>query len=360
MELNDASEEKEKQFLAVMDEILQKHQREIDELKSHQEDGDVDRRLEEIEQGTRLEINRVRDMLLQESEERIAENQRILLQQINLQEQELNSEKQKACSLEGELTGVTKDRDRLLHEVQVLTETRHAVDKERIPVNEPVIGKTIRQVVQEEPILAASSVDQVEGLPPGFEPTQYNTELPLKIQQMEDIIHEKSTNEMKLNQQLSEIRKELDKERKNAQQNLKEKENRERTLETNKERLEMQLSALERDSYDSVQELGMMQERLQEKERVVEELKEEKSKLLSLLKENNDVFSREKDTIVSRSKQQELIIKVKHLLYPIRDTPFDGTYILETNLNCDCTTIFFCSLVSCSIIGSEMVLNVVI
>jgi hypothetical protein len=318
LELDDLADVKDKQFMAVMEEILQKHQREIEELRVKNEfagEANIDERLQEMEEEKRREINRVHEKLLKESEERIAEGQQILLQQINHKEHEYLMLREKANELERESTGITKERDRLLHEVQILTETRKLMDKERTLVEEPVIGRTIRQVVQEEPLLAASTVDQVEGLPPGagFDNVPSSSdrqELLKKLQQMEEIIHDKNKIEVQLNKQLSETKKELKQLRESSKKDLQNKENRERTLESNKEQLEIQLSALERDSYDSINELTILQERLQEKERVVGELREEKNNLLSLLKENNDVASREKESLLNRSKKQDNIVKV--------------------------------------------------
>lgn len=272
-----------------------------------------------MEKEKRLEINRVHERLLQESEERIAEGQQLLLQQINQKEQEFLMMKEKANESERELTGVTKERDRLLNEVQILTETRKIMDNERTPIEEPKIGKTIRRVVQEEPLFAASDVDEVEGLPPGadFEETTSSErpELVKKVQQMEQIIHEKNKNEVELNKQLNDLKKELKHARESSKKDLDNKVQRERTLESSKEQLEMQLSALERDSYDSIHELTILQERLQEKERGVEELREEKNNLLLMLKENNEVASREKESLLNSCKKQDAMIKVLGYLF---------------------------------------------
>lgn len=90
-----------------------------------------------------------------------------------------------------------------------------------------------------------------------------NSELYSKIQQMEEIISQKNTIEVKLNQQLREMKDELQKERKTFAAELIERETRQQELEASKEELEIQLNALDRENFDSVQQFTMLEERLQ-------------------------------------------------------------------------------------------------
>lgn len=131
-----------------------------------------------------------------------------------------------------------------------------------------------------------------------------------KLQQMEDIIHQKNAIEIQLNQQLKEMKEELQNERQTFASELIERENRERFLESTKEQLEQQLTAVDRENYESLQELSLMQERLQEKMRTELELKEEKNKLLAVIRENNAELEKEKEALEQRLKQQEEVVEV--------------------------------------------------
>ena len=127
---------------------------------------------------------------------------------------------------------------------------------------------------------------------------------------MEDVIHEKNAAEEKLKQKLQGARDELQNERQTFASELIERENRERALEDTKEQLEQQLAAVDRENFESLQELSLMQERLQEKMAAEIELREEKNKLLDVIRENNAELAKEKETLEERFKQQELVVEV--------------------------------------------------
>ena len=80
---------------------------------------------------------------------------------------------------------------------------------------------------------------------------------------MEEIVNQKNIIETRLNQQLQEMKEELQKERQTFASELIERETRQQELEASKEELEIQLNALDRDNFDSVQQFVMLQERLQ-------------------------------------------------------------------------------------------------
>lgn len=65
--------------------------------------------------------------------------------------------------------------------------------------------------------------------------------------------------ELKLSQQLQETKKELEKERESFRAELNERETRERALEANKRQLEIQLTAVDRENYESLEELSLLQ-----------------------------------------------------------------------------------------------------
>ena len=90
-----------------------------------------------------------------------------------------------------------------------------------------------------------------------------NSELYSKLQEVEVIINEKNAIEAKLNGQLKEMKEELQQERQTFAAELVERETRQQELEASKEELEVQLNALDRENYESVQQFGMLQERLQ-------------------------------------------------------------------------------------------------
>ena len=102
------------------------------------------------------------------------------------------------------------------------------------------------------------------------------SDLTTKLNQMQELVRQKNMVEVKLSQQLQETKKELDKERENYRAEMQEREARERALELSKRQLEEQLTAMDRENYESLQELNLLQERLQERIRVEGELREEK------------------------------------------------------------------------------------
>ena len=127
---------------------------------------------------------------------------------------------------------------------------------------------------------------------------------------MQELVRQKNKVELKLSQQLQDIKKELEKERETFRVELNERESRERALEVSKRQLETQLTEVDRENYESVQELGLLQERLQERIRVEGELREEKSKLLNVIKEKEGELAKEKSELTSRLQQHEQVIEV--------------------------------------------------
>ena len=127
---------------------------------------------------------------------------------------------------------------------------------------------------------------------------------------MQELVRQKNKVELKLSQQLQDIKKELEKERETFRAELNERESRERALEVSKRQLETQLTEVDRENYESVQELGLLQERLQERIRVEGELREEKSKLLNVIKEKEGELAKERSELTSRLQQHEQVIEV--------------------------------------------------
>lgn len=127
---------------------------------------------------------------------------------------------------------------------------------------------------------------------------------------MQELVRQKNKVELKLSQQLQDIKKELEKERETFRAELKERESRERALEVSKRQLETQLTEVDRENYESIQELGLLQERLQERIRVEGELREEKSKLLNVIKEKEGELAKERSELTDRLQQHEQVIEV--------------------------------------------------
>ena len=127
---------------------------------------------------------------------------------------------------------------------------------------------------------------------------------------MQELVRQKNKVELKLSQQLQDIKKELEKERETFRVELNERESRERALEVSKRQLETQLTEVDRENYESVQELGLLQERLQERIRVEGELREEKSKLLNVIKEKEGELAKERSELTNRLQQHEQVIEV--------------------------------------------------
>ena len=104
-----------------------------------------------------MEISRLKKQLLQESEERIASTQEALLYKITKEEEENLRLRNKLSSLDKDLSEVTGERDRLLNEIQVLTDTHRVLEQRMAPGS--------AQVVHEEPLLVQESVEALEVLP---------------------------------------------------------------------------------------------------------------------------------------------------------------------------------------------------
>ena len=136
------------------------------------------------------------------------------------------------------------------------------------------------------------------------------SDLAAKLDQMQELVRQKNKVELKLSQQLQDIKKELEKERETFRTELNERESRERALEVSKRQLETQLTEVDRENYESVQELGLLQERLQERIRVEGELREEKSKLLNVIKEKEGELAKERSELTNRLQQHEQVIEV--------------------------------------------------
>ena len=140
--------------------------------------------------------------------------------------------------------------------------------------------------------------------------TTEQSDLAAKLDQMQELVRQKNKVELKLSQQLQDIKKELEKERETFRTELNERESRERALEVSKRQLETQLTVVDRENYESLQELGLLQERLQERIRVEGELREEKSKLLTVIKEKEGELAKERSDLTDRLQQHEQVIEV--------------------------------------------------
>ena len=80
-----------------------------------------------------------------------------------------------------------------------------------------------------------------------------------KLNQLQELVRQKNKVELKLSQQLQETKKELEKERENFRAEVNERETRERALEVSKRQLETQLTAVDRENYESLEELSLLQ-----------------------------------------------------------------------------------------------------
>ena len=76
---------------------------------------------------------------------------------------------------------------------------------------------------------------------------------------MQEIVRQKNKVELKLSQQLQEAKRALEKERENFIVEMNEREARERALEVSKRQLETQLTAVDRENYESLEELSLLQ-----------------------------------------------------------------------------------------------------
>lgn len=106
------------------------------------------------------EISQMKKKLLHESEERIASTQEALLFKIAKEEEENMRLRNKITNLDKELSDVAGERDRLLHEIQVLTDTHRVLEQRMATSPEASISP-----VYEEPLLVRESVDGLEVVP---------------------------------------------------------------------------------------------------------------------------------------------------------------------------------------------------
>jgi len=162
----------------VFEEVLEKHQHEIAELKSYYEErlsesgggrlasGDEDPTAiaAQLKLEKEREISQLKKQLLQDSEERIASAQEALLYKMAKEEEENMRLRNKLASLSEDLSDVTSERDRLLNEIQLLTDTHRVLEQRMVPV-EPSLSPVLSQVVHEEPLLMQESADTLEVLP---------------------------------------------------------------------------------------------------------------------------------------------------------------------------------------------------
>lgn len=91
------------------------------------------------------------------------------------------------------------------------------------------------------------------------ETSDQSASLAAKLNQMQEIIRQKNKVELKLSQQLQEAKRALEKERENFIVEMNEREARERALEVSKRQLETQLTAVDRENYESLEELSLLQ-----------------------------------------------------------------------------------------------------
>lgn len=91
------------------------------------------------------------------------------------------------------------------------------------------------------------------------ETSDQSSSLAAKLNQMQEIVRQKNKVELKLSQQLQEAKRALEKERENFIVEMNEREARERALEVSKRQLETQLTAVDRENYESLEELSLLQ-----------------------------------------------------------------------------------------------------
>ena len=104
------------------------------------------------------------------------------------------------------------------------------------------------------------------------ETSDQSASLGAKLNQMQEIVRQKNKVELKLSQQLQEAKRALEKERENFIVEMNEREARERALEVSKRQLETQLTAVDRENYESLEELSLLQVCVCEKMRRVVEV----------------------------------------------------------------------------------------
>ena len=86
-----------------------------------------------------------------------------------------------------------------------------------------------------------------------------HAELASKLNQLQELVRQKNQVELKLSQQLQETKKEMEKEREVFRAEVNERETRERALEISKRQLETQLTEVDRENYESLEELSLLQ-----------------------------------------------------------------------------------------------------
>ncbi|KAJ7375489.1 hypothetical protein OS493_002263 [Desmophyllum pertusum] len=277
-EVAEVASTKEKEFMAVFEQVLEKHQHELAEVKGYYElqlserggghpppSGEEDLAAQ-LKLEKDREISQLKKKLLQESEERIASAQEALLYKMAKEEEENIRLRNKLANLNEDLSEVTGERDRLLNEIQVLTDTHRVLEQRMAPV-ESMLSPVSSQLVHEEPLLMQESADALEVLPDaGFtEAASGQSDLTAKLNQMQELVRQKNKVEVKLSQQLQDTKKELEKERESFRAEINERETRERALEVGKRQLEAQLTVVDSENYESLQELALLQERLEER-----------------------------------------------------------------------------------------------
>lgn len=177
-EVAEVASSKDKEFMGVFEEVLEKHQHELAELKSYYEqqlteaggglppsgEDDPMAIAAQMKLEKEREISQLKKQMLQESEERIASAQEALLYKMAKEEEENMRLRNKLASLDEDLSEVTGERNRLLNEIQVLTDTHRVLEQRMAPL-EPSLSPVSSQVVHEEPLLMTESADALEVLP---------------------------------------------------------------------------------------------------------------------------------------------------------------------------------------------------
>ena len=169
-ELMELMDTKEKQFMVAIEELLEKHQQELAEAEEtrerRQSEGAENRSVivNQLRMEKDREMSMLKTQLLQESEERIASSQESLLFRISKEEQENLRLRDKLLNSNKELSEVTCERDRLLNEVQVLSDTHKVLGQKMAPI-EPRINNVSSQIIHEELPVASESVGTLEVLP---------------------------------------------------------------------------------------------------------------------------------------------------------------------------------------------------
>ena len=80
-----------------------------------------------------------------------------------------------------------------------------------------------------------------------------------KLNELHELIQHKNKFDLKLRRELQETKEELEKEKGNFTKELNKREKREHSLLDSKQKLEIQLTEMEKESYDLLQELSLLQ-----------------------------------------------------------------------------------------------------